>query len=357
MTQETIHQPLPMADEVVAAAVHGSFCPKMCNHVCPVFTVTGRDDAMPWSLHREVADLGLGRTVPSDVGGRLDACNGCLACQNPCVFDQDVPAQVVAARTSVMAAGVDRDLAIRAADAVADGQSPYGRDDLRLGQDDDVHLDAAVVLLAGCRSTQAECKAAAAIGAAAGLLVRVVVPPGCCGSVLRDLGLPEAADVRGRALASHLSDANRIVTMEEQCEREMPASVEVIDVATWLAELVGSLPLRTDGPSVTWHDPPRLARGLGVIDAPRAVLSALGATVVEPEGTGRGTVSAGSGLGFDLLAPDDAAAVAVHRAGQLTATGASIVSTGPEVAMLRAAGLEVTSLLELVAAHLINPEA
>ncbi len=85
-------------EQVAAAATHGSFCPKMCTFACPVTAATGRDDAVPWSLHRTVADLADGRLPLADDDGevfaRLTACTGCLGCQVPCTFDQDVPAQV-----------------------------------------------------------------------------------------------------------------------------------------------------------------------------------------------------------------------------------------------------------------------
>ncbi len=347
---------LPLADDVLAAAQHGQWCPKMCTFACPVAAATGADEAVPWSFHREVADLGTGRQDASaDVLARLALCNGCLACRDACTYDQNVPAQVVAARTALAAAGVVPDTARTFAARLANGLRSDGSAAPELPASDEGATTAFVVPQDATERSLASLRA---VATRAGVAVRFVRGPGVGLARLAALGLEQEASEAGRRLVADLEGVTAAVVIDPELLGLVARRIEgvqVLDLASWaLARLESGALSRSSAPAlgrVTWHDPAPLARRASATTAPRQVLRLLGGVVVEPEGHGEHTVSAGPGLGMEVLAPDATAAVAARRAAQLAATGAPIVSTGPDVLALRAAGVEVAELAVLLASR------
>lgn len=356
---------LPLVDpDQAAAALHGSFCPKMCSFACPVTAATGRDDAVPWSFHRTVSDLAQGRLAPDAVvAAGLTACTGCLACRVPCVFEQDVPAQVRAGRAALHTSGAGHPAVADAVARVADGDPPYlqvtpivrttpGTDDghERVGE-------GSVAVVVGCRDEAATVDAALRLLRAAGEQPVPVVPEGCCGGVLRDLGAVEEADGARDRLGARLADApDRVVVLDPHCLPETSvAAGERGGVRHVLVELhrlhaEGRLPVRGELGPLTYHDPCLLARGEGVVAEPRALLAAAGATLVEPEGHGAATVCSGAGLGLELLDEPAAEATAARRRRSLAATGAPVVTAcGGARARLAADGTPVADLLQTLA--------
>jgi Fe-S oxidoreductase len=338
----------PAVAAVAGDALHGSYCPKMCTFACPVTSATGRDDAVPWSFHRTVSDLATGRLpVVAEVAGRLTACTGCLACQVPCVFDQDVPEQVRAGRAALVSAGVAPAEVTLAVEAVAAGRSPMGPR-LPSAPTGDVG-EVTTLLVAGCRDERETLEAAVALLRAAGERVTVHVPEGCCGALLDDLGAVAAGDeARGRLQPVVEEAPSRVVATDPHCLGSLRSSgLPATDLATALDEAVRAGRLRfaeVDEPwTATWHDPCVLARGEGVLDEPRRLLAAAGAQLAEPELTREHTGCSGAGLGLDLLDPAAADATAAHRAEQL---GAHPVVTGCARARHRlgAAGVAVDDL-------------
>ncbi len=341
-------------DAVADDALHGSFCPKMCSHACPVTSATGRDDAVPWSFHRTVSDLASGRlpVVPA-VAGRLGACSGCLACRVPCVFDQDVPSQVRAGRAALVDAGVAPAVVADAVAAVAAGRAPTGEPLPSPPADDDGEVTALVV--AGCRDDNDVLAATVALLRAAGERVRVEVPAGCCGALLDDLGARDAGDDARERLQGP-GAAAAVVATDPHCLGSLRAAgYAATDLASYLdaAVTAGRLRFATAAtpaapPAVTWHDPCVLARGEGVVAAPRRVLAAAGFEVREPELTGERTGCSGAGMGMDQLEPEAAAATAAVRAVQL-GDGPSVTGCARARQRLTAAGGDVRELATVLA--------
>lgn len=357
---------LPLVgDDVAAAAQHGTFCPKMCSFACPVTAATGRDDATPWSFHRTVDDLASGRLAPSEVGRMLDACTGCHACRDACAFEQDVPAQVRAGRAAVAAAAVASGQPMEAeqgCERVRRGRSPYPVDLASPPDGADARADGAVdtVVVAGCRELQSTVDAHHRLLSAAGVDAAWLVPEGCCGAAVRDLGgtaLPAERETQlGEVVAAR--GARRVVALDPHClpslRRGVATDVDVVDAVTHLVDLTadGHLQLQADTEVLaTYHDPCLLARDEGVVDTPRELLRRVGVVVVDGEDVGTATRCSGGGMAMPLLAPDDAALTADRRAQQLRATGTRMTVTACSGAHRRLAdaGLHVVDLYEALA--------
>lgn len=308
--------PLPLSDDVVGEARHGSYCPKMCTFACPVAEATGRDDAVPWSFHHTVVSLAEERITPEQAANGLRACSGCMGCQQPCDVDQDVPAQIRAGRAAVdFTAGTSAAVL----DRLREGRRPDGTTPIPAEV-----VTGAPILLVGCHDDPDTVAAARALmQAAAGGPVGVVAAPGCCGQLASDLGAPDVAAERATALGAAVP-TGVVVALDPHCldaTRAALPDADVRDLWTHLEAHRDQLSFAGDPMSVTYHDPCLLARPEGVVSAPRTLLADAGVTVVEPEFHGAATACSGAGMGLPDVDPDAAAATATRRAGQLQATG------------------------------------
>ncbi len=339
---------LPLADEVVALAEHGSYCPKLCNHTCPVLRATGRTDAVPWGFHRTVADLAVGRLSPGDAAGRLVACTGCGACAEGCTFeDQDVPAQVRAGRAAVHAVGAALPAVVAAEEAVAAGRSPFDRGVAPTA----VGATAPTLqLLVGCRDTAGTVAAAVRVLGAAGEAVAVVVPDGCCGGVLTDLGASDAAVAAAASLAPRLRTDLPVVLLDPHCRdtvTDLAHDHTVEDLVTVLQRLLEEGDLALDGApeAVRWHEPCRFVDGPAAGAGP-AVLAAVGALVELPGEAHRGC--SGAGLGLELLDEEAAEETARQRRALLAGPGPVVTGCAGAAARLDTPDDPVRHIVEVL---------
>lgn len=333
---------LPLLADVRDAAVQGSWCPKLCTHSCPVTMATGDQHAVPWSFHRVVSDLADGRALPEDIGGRLDLCSGCLACQGACAYDQDVPAQVVAGRAvaPINTPAADAALAHMRAGRRPDGEvAAVGRE------------GSGVVLFAGCQDAPEDVSAAVALLDAAGLDPRVVAAPGCCGGVARDLGHTDLAGSLAVASSTALAGVREVVVLDPHCELEDVTTTSVIAI---LVEHVDELVFIGAPVHVTVHDPCLSARRDGEVTPARVLLAAAGVTPTDPEGSGSNTVCSGGGLSLPLVDLNAADAVARRRVVML-GPGQVVTWCGRAQTRLAGQGANATSLLRLLHDRLATP--
>lgn len=323
---------LPLLADVRDAAVQGSYCPKLCTYACPVETATGDQHAVPWSFHRVVADLASGRVAPGQVAGRLDKCSGCLACQGACNYDQDVPAQVLAGRAL---APVTTPAATAVLDHLRAGRRPDG------SAPSSGHAGDGVVLFVGCQDAPGDVTAAVSLLGAAGLDPRVVVAPGCCGGVARDLGATELATGLGATTADALRDVESVVVLDPHCDL---GDIGTRSIESVLAEHVDQLSFRSGATTVTVHDPCLTARRDGEVEPARVLLAAAGVVAMDPEGNRADTVCSGAGLSLPLVDAAAADATATRRA-DLLGGGPVVTWCGRAEVKLRDRGVDVTSLL------------
>ena len=334
---------LPLLPDVAAAAEHCSYCPKMCRFACPVAEATGKESVTPWGIDRVITAMAQGQELSAEEQQPVWACTGCRQCRTACVPDLDLPTHVRAARaTAPEPPGMD---------AAAGRETAPAR-----GLLDGATADATTVVYAGCRSEDGD--ALAAVLQAAGIEYGVVEPASCCGARDADIGRQADAAHRADALRSKLETAQRVVVADPHCARWLGVDhddARVVTATAFLAEVVGSLPLREDLAPVAWHDPCWLGRGMTEYDDARTVVrAASGADAMEPEHTRERAWCTGGGMGYPEADPAGAAEVLRRRAEELRAIGAPVTVTAcPTAAQrLRAAGLNAYDLPAYLASRL-----
>jgi len=131
--------------------------------------------------------------------------------------------------------------------------------------------------------------------------------------------------------------AKRIVTACPECARTLkvdyPAyagdlGMEVIHIAELVASKVGEGAFRipnSESRITTYHDPCRLGRHLGVYDAPRQVIEALGLELVEMEHSGKNALCCGTSCWTNCGAINKQ--IQVDRLREARATGAELLVT------------------------------
>jgi heterodisulfide reductase subunit D len=131
--------------------------------------------------------------------------------------------------------------------------------------------------------------------------------------------------------------AKRIVTTCPECARTLkvdyPAHVgdlgmEVVHIAELLAQKAGEGEFRIPNPAsriTTYHDPCRLGRFMGVYDAPRQVIEALGLELVEMQHSGKNALCCGTSCWTNCGAVNKQ--IQVDRLREAQTTGAELLIT------------------------------
>jgi Fe-S oxidoreductase len=196
----------------------------------------------------------------------------------------------------------------------------------------------------------------------------------CCGESVRKVG--------DRALFESLRDANREAIVASGATRvvttsphtldtfrrdyDLPASIEVVHLVTFLRELIDAGRLVPSVPVeriVTYHDPCYLGRWQGVYDDPRAVLRAIpGLELVEMASAREDSLCCGGGGGGMWIERPPQERLAVVRWREADDVGASTVATAcpyctlmledGRTALGRDEGFAVLDVVELLAASL-----
>ncbi|MEX2647620.1 MAG: DUF3483 domain-containing protein [Alphaproteobacteria bacterium] len=159
-----------------------------------------------------------------------------------------------------------------------------------------------------------------------------------CGDLARRLGDEATFQTLARRVVATLATVRfeRIVTADPHAlnslRNDYPAfggTFNVVHHTALLAELVAAgriVPSKRPGERITYHDPCYLGRYNGEVEAPRALLRALGAEHVEMERHGLRSLCCGGGGGAPLTDVAGARRIPDLRMDQARATGAGIVA-------------------------------
>ncbi len=170
--------------------------------------------------------------------------------------------------------------------------------------------------------------------------------------------------------------AKRIVTTCPECARTLKVDyptyvgdlgMEVIHIAELLAQKVRDGEFRipnSESRITTYHDPCRLGRHLGVYDAPRQVIEALGLELMEMEHSGKNALCCGTSCWTNCGAINKQ--IQVDRLREAQATGAELLVTAcakcqihfrcamDDVGAGEDTGIEIKDLVTLVAESVIS---
>ncbi|MFB6354790.1 MAG: (Fe-S)-binding protein [Halobacteriales archaeon] len=157
----------------------------------------------------------------------------------------------------------------------------------------------------------------------------------CCGDVVKQTGEPDFFAELSESNAGQFAatGASTIVTSSPHCAEtfveDYGLDAGVVHYTEFLADLLeaGDLELGELDRTVTYHDPCYLARGAGVIDAPRRLLEAAGVELTEMDEHGARTLCCGGGGGNMWLESELDERFADRRATQADETGADELLT------------------------------
>ncbi len=291
------------------------------------------------------------------------ACTGCFACREQCDHKNDVAGTLFAARSELRDAGV----APAAAERVAKGFPAHdakARNALRaLEVPGAVDARAKTAVLVGCAyALRAPHVAKDAIRATASLAGEPVsLLDACCGAPLLHAGDARGFRARGEAIAKLLEGKERLVVVDAGCASTLrvhlqnagvtlpvPVELFVERAAKELGSLAASSArdLGAEGP-VRWHDPCQLGRGLGVYDAPRAVLSrVLGRAPEEFARTREGARCSGAGGLLPVTMPETSREITRTRVEEHDEEGGGTIVTAC-ASSLRAFGKQGARVVDL----------
>lgn len=293
---------LPMLAASKSALETCTFCPKLCRSACPVSNAEPRESLTPWGKMSSAYHLGRGDVASLASPGPSSAetakveagfakvafaCTGCLACANACDHGNPVAETLNRARTAVTKAGLAPASATNVLAGFARNVEEATARARTIDPESHGHSPR-VALVVGCgylRSAESEARAAlAATRALAGRDVRLI--GGCCGLPLLHAGDEERFESHLRRFAASLEGYDEIFAVDAGCARTLRVEAKTRGLGSGKVELVieraakelhaltplpeGELPSE-----VRYHDPCQLSRGLGVVEAPRAVLTRL----------------------------------------------------------------------------------
>lgn len=340
------------------------YCPKLCRSACPVSNAEPRETLTPWGKMSTAYFASNGDvSVDPSFAAPAWACTGCRACREACDHKNDVAGTLYAARSAFVAENVAPAAAMR----VLEGWDEHRRQ-TRASVDAlarPSNASAKHAFLAGCTYTRklaAESRDALRVVRALHGEPRLVDE--CCGLPLLLAGDAERFRAHARSFAERF-DGDAITVLDPGCamtlrvhyaEHGVALSAKVGVLVEELAARVTELDAGAGGDPelgpVRYHDPCQLGRGLGIYDAPRAVLTrVLGAPPLEFHGHGpRAACSGGGGL-LPLTLPDVAHEIARRRLDEHTDAGGGTLVTACAASVLsfRKQGARTMDLMSLAA--------
>jgi Fe-S oxidoreductase len=321
------------------------YCPKLCRSACPVSNAEPRETLIPWGKMSTAFFAARGDVaLEESFAAPAWACAGCYACREACDHKNDVAGTLLAARAAFVGRGLGPAAAKRTIARFEAHRAETARAVDSLGT-----RTSGVALLVGCTYARRLPEVARdAVAAAERLVGGVALERECC-------GLPLLLAGDARAFAAHMARfaGREIVAVDPGCAGALRAAgARVTLLVEAAAARLADLREGDGARAVRWHDPCQLGRGLGVYDAPRAVLTrALGRAPLEfAMRRERAECSGGGGL-LPLTMPETSHAIAQKRVAD--AGGAEIVTAcASSLLRFRKAGATATDIVTVIAGAL-----
>jgi len=345
-----------------------AFCPKMCRFACPVAEADSREAFTPWAK-MSASFLAIKDGAPLATAFETAwACTACGHCTDYCAHGNVVGVALADVRAAGVAAGLPSPVTDSIVAAYRKNGTPGGKDHGARKEKIPVDLrddgSSPALFLAGCSGHDAAVTPAVRIlEKLGGRGVTLSTDGACCGSSLLFAGRPDLFEEHARAFAAKMAKRKVLILADAGCawtmrtlyrEHGIRLKPEVLHVSEWLAsffrERVLKAKHRVKG-EFYYHDPCSLARHLGIVDEPRAVLSAVLADPVrEFAWNRRDARCCGGGALLPQSMPDTSARMAEDRVGEARAAGAAIVTACASCEKtLGGHGVKVLDLLSLVA--------
>lgn len=367
---------LPLLEPRRAELEKCVFCPKLCRSACPVSNAEPRETITPWGKMSAAWMAAHGDTPTDDShAAPAWACTGCFACREACDHRNPVTDVLLDARDALVRAGAAPGGATRALAGFTrhDAETRAAARDLAARERCDAR--AATALLVGCgylrrapREARDAVEAATKISGGP-----VAVVEGCCGLPLRLAGDAPAFARHARQTATSLGRFARVIVVDAGCalalrQRFPEAGVDVPTRVELLVEVAARMlselsPVARDtGEPVRWHDPCQLGRGLGIYEAPRAILArALGRAPDELDERREYGMCSGAGGLLPSTMPETARAIAHARLEAHEAAGGGRVVTACASSLIalrkraRPSNIPVDDLVTWIASSLRHP--
>lgn len=284
---------LPLLEAREAETRLCTYCPKLCRPACPVGNAEARESTIPWGIMRGLGELTRAVVRPgseSDVAATAWACTRCGNCRTMCLLDNPVAETVLDARSDVFAANLAppeaRSVSERFGERlerIARTAEAHGPIDVARGDGSTAYIPGCTAVLFDRAAVEAGARVAARLSPSGGC---EVVRDFCCGAPLLDAGDREAFLQHARRVAMDLGSYSHLVTGDAGCAHTLKVLYASLGVsaARWeRVEHVAELAARNthlldrvdERREVVMHDACRLGRGMGVYEAPRAVVSAV----------------------------------------------------------------------------------
>lgn len=328
---------LPQLEARKATFERCVFCPKLCRSSCPVSNADQRETVTPWgkmSMSYFVANESV--ALADTFAAPAWACTGCFGCREHCDHRNDVAGTLFESRSALMEAGVGPASARRVLDRFDERSSALGKNARDLSVLPEVSAGASTAVLVGCPyARKSPDVARAAVRSVAKLTGRsVAVVDVCCGAPLLYAGDRKRFFQQGEMIAQAVKHKDRVVVVDAGCastlrvHQAMNGVEHFVEVAAKELGAIGRATSVGAGP-VRWHDPCQLGRGLGLYDAPRAVLArALGRAPDEFERRREDARCSGAGGLLPVTMPDVSKGIARQRIDDHERSGGGTIVTG-----------------------------
>lgn len=354
-----------------------SFCPKLCRHACPAAEAEGSEQATPTFKQQVAIQAASGlRPLDPERARVLYKCTDCAATTVACRHRVPVGDSLLEARAQAVREGHAPAEIQALAARFAETGSPYSVDLSRRAhagrpRRGDVGVFPACTTLA--HEPEGFPQVMLLLDLTRTEVTTALSDPPCCGYPLLAAGLVDEFKAHAQRVATSLKGFERIAVEGAGCAHTLRTryAEHGIKLRPSVAPLVDLLAANTEGwvklspeepaeLTYAYHDPCTLARRLGRIEEPRAVLrAALGKRVVELGERGPDTRCSGGGGVYPLTHPAEARRCGERVAELAAEVEADVLVTGcPSAARrLRLANpdLEVRTVNQILAERILDP--